>query len=149
MMFKRAVVRGAVASLAVGLAVGQPGTADAHHSFAMFDGTKRVLLVGTLKEVRWTNPHSWIFVSVPQANGPAQVWAIEGAAPTIMARAGLKRSDMAPGAKVKVMINPLRDGRLGGSFLNVTFADGRKFGSDNTLGADLVQKGNEARSGGN
>ena len=32
----------------------------AHHSPAAFDRTKEVKLVGTVKEFRWQNPHTWI-----------------------------------------------------------------------------------------
>ena len=37
----------------------------AHHSPAAFDRTKRVTLVGTVKEFSWQNPHTWIEVLVP------------------------------------------------------------------------------------
>ena len=38
--------------------------ASAHHSFAMFDATKEVTMSGTVKEFEWTNPHSWLRVTV-------------------------------------------------------------------------------------
>ena len=41
--------------------------AIAHHSFAMFDGEKTKLLEGTVKEFQWTNPHSWILLTVDNA----------------------------------------------------------------------------------
>ena len=41
------------------------GPAFAHHSPAAFDRTKKVTLVGTVKEFRWQNPHTWIEVEVP------------------------------------------------------------------------------------
>src|SRR5687767_4900487 len=34
----------------------------AHHSFAMFDQTKQVTVIGTVTEVQWTNPHVWVFL---------------------------------------------------------------------------------------
>jgi hypothetical protein len=34
------------------------GPAPAHHSFSMFDTTKKVTLTGTVREFQWTNP-SW------------------------------------------------------------------------------------------
>src|SRR3954463_2891803 len=36
----------------------------AHHSFSMFDAEKTVTLNGTVKELEWTNPHSWLRVMV-------------------------------------------------------------------------------------
>jgi hypothetical protein len=37
-----------------------PLAAHAHHSPAMFDGSKRLTLTGTVREFQWTNPHSYI-----------------------------------------------------------------------------------------
>ena len=38
--------------------VAQP--ALAHHSFANFDLGRETTLVGTIKEVQFTNPHVWV-----------------------------------------------------------------------------------------
>ena len=47
--------------------------AFAHHSYAEFDTEKKVTLEGTVKEFQWTNPHSWMLVMVPNANGELSV----------------------------------------------------------------------------
>ena len=60
--------------------------AFAHHSFAMFDATKTVTLEGKVKEFHWTNPHSWIFVMVPDAEGHPVEWAVELGSPSGLAR---------------------------------------------------------------
>jgi Family of unknown function (DUF6152) len=39
---------------------GAAGPVLAHHSFTMFDMTKRVMLTGTVTSFEWTNPHSYI-----------------------------------------------------------------------------------------
>ena len=39
----------------------------AHHSYAMFDMSKTVTLQGTIRDFQWTNPHSWIWIDVPDA----------------------------------------------------------------------------------
>jgi hypothetical protein len=100
----------------------------AHHSGAMFDRTKTVELVGTIKEYQFANPHVWIEVMVApsgkKAGEPVQ-WSIEGEGPSIMARMGLGPSVLKPGDKVTVRTHPLRDGRSGGSLISVTLADGR------------------------
>jgi hypothetical protein len=52
--------------------------ASAHHSFAMFDATKEVTMSGTVKEFEWTNPHSWLRVTVnDQKTGKPVLWALE------------------------------------------------------------------------
>ena len=51
-------------SLAILTASALAVPALAHHSFSMFDAEKTVTLNGTVKELEWTNPHSWLRVMV-------------------------------------------------------------------------------------
>ena len=45
------------------------GIAYAHHSMEGFDRAKNVTLVGTVKQFKWANPHSWIELEVPNDKG--------------------------------------------------------------------------------
>jgi hypothetical protein len=113
--------------IAMVLCAGVP--ALAHHSGAMFDRTKTVDLVGTIKEYQFSNPHVWIEVMVPPAAKKAGAqpvqWSIEGEGPALMARIGLGPSVLKAGDKVTVRAHPLRDGRSGGSLISITLPDGR------------------------
>ena len=102
--------------------------AVAHHSFAMFDASKTVTLQGVVKEFHWTNPHSWIFLTVTDAAGQSTQWAIELGSPALLVRRGWGPKVIAPGMNVKVAIHPLRDGNNGGQFLAVTLPDGTLLG---------------------
>ena len=56
--------------------------AIAHHSFAAeFDETKPVKLTGKVVEMRWSNPHAWIYMDVAN-KGKTERWAFEMAGPT-------------------------------------------------------------------
>ncbi len=102
----------------------------AHHSFAMFDASKTMMLEGTVKEFHWTNPHSWIFVNVPDAKGQSTEWAIELGSPPGLMR--WEPKTLTPGMKIKVLIRPLKDGKIGGQFLAVTLPDGKQLGDPST-----------------
>jgi hypothetical protein len=97
----------------------------AHHSPAAFDRTKEVKLVGTVKEFRWQNPHTWIEVIVPDEKGKDVVWGVELTSPTYLIRAGWKSNIIKPGDKVTVVVNPVRSGEPSGIFRSLTLADGR------------------------
>ena len=98
----------------------------AHHSPAAFDRTKEVTLVGTVKEFRWQNPHTWIEVMVPNEKGQEVLWAVELTSPTYLIRAGWKSNTLKPGDKVTVVGRPLKSGEPGSAiFQSVTLADGR------------------------
>jgi hypothetical protein len=110
------------------------GGAAAHHSFAMFDQSKAFPLKGTVHDFQWTNPHAFIDVDVPNADGSVDLWKVELNSPNNLKRQGWKSSEMKPGDKVTVVIRPLRDGSKGGLFVSVTLPDGKFVG-------DPTQKG--------
>jgi len=99
-------------------------TAQAHHSFAAFDKTKTATLAGTVKFFEFTNPHVWIWLSVP-GNGPnTGLYGFESGGPSQYDRMGISRSTFAPGTPVTITYHPMRDGRKGGQLLTAKFANG-------------------------
>jgi uncharacterized protein DUF6152 len=106
-------------------------SAFAHHSRSMFDQTKQVTLVGTVKEFQWTNPHCWIQVLVPDPSNPDAEpveWGVEMGAPVEVMRKGWKPGSLKPGDKVTIVVSPLRDGQHGGLVVSVTGPDGKIIG---------------------
>jgi len=95
-------------------------SAIAHHSFATFDQTKETTLVGTIKEVQWTNPHIWVQVLVKSPAGEVVEWSIEGGSPNGLSRQGWKRTSLNAGDPVEMVIHPLKDGSNGGSLVRVS-----------------------------
>ncbi|HEX4677467.1 MAG TPA: DUF6152 family protein [Steroidobacteraceae bacterium] len=103
-------------------------TAQAHHSFAMFDQTQQVTLKGTVHEFQWTNPHAWIHLDVPGANGINDSWQVELNSPNNLKRQGWKSTSVKPGDQVTLVLNPLKDGSKGGLFVSITLPDGSVLG---------------------
>jgi hypothetical protein len=96
----------------------------AHHSYSMFDGNTTVTLEGTVKEFQWVNPHAWILIMVPDAEGQEQQWALELPSPNGLARNGWRPRTLTPGMNITATMHPLKDGQLGGGGLSVTLPDG-------------------------
>ena len=121
------IVIGALAALAAGLSV-PFGAASAHHSFAMFDQTKRITIEGTVKEYTWSNPHIWLDVMVPNAeSSELEQWGIESQSAAILFRRGWRPDSIPVGESVTVDIYPMKDGTPGGQMLRVTLSDGVEF----------------------
>ena len=117
----KSVRRMVVRSLAAGAAaLSVVGPALAHHSFAMVDFKRDVSLDGTIKDFQWTNPHSWIVVTVTDASGKTTDWSVEGGSPNGLGRQGWKRNSLKPGDKAVVVIHPLKDGTNGGCLVSAT-----------------------------
>ena len=117
-------VRGVALALAAAAAL----PAAAHHSFAMFDATKTMTLEGSVRQFQWTNPHSWLYLTVADASGKSEDWPIEMGAPSGMARQGWLPKTLTAGMKVKVQVHPLKDGKPGGQFVQITLPDGKQMG---------------------
>ncbi len=82
----------------------------AHHSFASeFDATRPVALVGVVKRMQFSNPHSWIYIDVTTEAGEVQEWAIEGAAPNALLRRGWNRNSLPAGTEISVRGFQARD----------------------------------------
>lgn len=110
---------------AIGLAALALSTpALAHHSGAMFDDTKEVKLEGTVKEFQYTNPHSWLLVDVVAEDGKVVTWGFEAEGPSTLMRAGIRKSDLPPGAKITITGHPLRDGRPAAAWIDAVKEDG-------------------------
>jgi len=105
------------------------GAASAHHSFAMFDMKKTVALDGTVKEFKWTNPHSWIVVEANGPDGKMHEWHIEASSPAQLGRRGWKKSSVQVGDKINIVIHPLRSGESGGSMVK-TVINGKLVGDE-------------------
>ena len=100
-------------------------TVTAHHSFAPFDMSMEKTITGTVSRFEWTNPHSWIWVDVPNEKGGVDAWAVEGMSPNYLARRGWSKSTLKAGEKITISVRPLKNGQNGGMFLRATLSDGR------------------------
>src|SRR5215467_10017693 len=122
-VYKMVFVMFAVAALLVSV---RP--AAAHHSGAGFDSAHVVELKGTIKEFQFKNPHTWIQVLVPDANGKVTEWSLEWGSPNSLGRQGYRPSTFPPGAKVTFKMHPMKDGSPAGEFMAAKFADGKIIG---------------------
>jgi hypothetical protein len=110
----------AVCACALGLWI----PAFAHHSMAGFDRNKNVTLVGTVKQFKWANPHSWIEMEIVNDKGVAEIWNVEMTSPAVLIRAGWKSNVVKPGDKVSIVAHPQVNGEPGGIFVSLTLPNG-------------------------
>lgn len=121
---KQRFLKRPLVAVAVAMALGAAWPAMSHHSFAMFEPTKKLTFTGTVKNFQWTNPHVilWVLVQPPDGSA-AQEWSLETTSPGVLTRAGWTRQSVKAGDRVSVVLSPLRDGSHGGSLNSVTLLD--------------------------
>lgn len=100
----------------------------AHHSFAMFDAEKTITVTGTVKQVEWTNPHTWLRVMLKDEAGKELLWGFEMGPPAQQIRRGWEPDSLKPGDTVTLDMHPLKDGSRGGQLVTAILPDGRKVG---------------------
>ena len=102
--------------------------AQAHHSSAMYDQQKTLMLRGVVTQVRWTSPHVNVSVLTDAGRAePGVAWVLEATSPGNLMRAGWTRTSIRVGDRVSVVVAPLRDGTHGGWCRGLTLeASGKK-----------------------
>jgi hypothetical protein len=80
---------------------------------------------GTVTEVEWINPHTWIHVAVKASNGTMEEWRIEAGPPNVLRRRGLTKESLSIGRDIIVGAYPLKNGLLVARGRELTLPDGR------------------------
>jgi hypothetical protein len=81
----------------------------AHHSFAATyfeDKTQKV--EGSLIQLQYRNPHSFLQVEAPDEKGVVQRWLVEWGAGGQLVRQGITRDTLKPGDRLVIVGNPGR-----------------------------------------
>ncbi len=111
-------------SLAVIAANALAVSAWAHHSQGNYQMTEYTHLLGTVKEVHFRNPHSWLYVEVMDAAGQPAIWVLEAKGLTALARLGVTEDNIEVGDSISARCHQLRDGSKGCLLGFLTSEDG-------------------------
>jgi Family of unknown function (DUF6152) len=126
---------------AAGLLIAAAFPVLAHHSFsAEFDANKPVRLEGTVAKMEWSNPHTWLFIDVKNAEGKVEQWAVEGGAPGVLLRNGWNRNSLPPGTRIVVNGHVAKDGSLRANSSSIELPDGRKLDTGSSYGKEDAKK---------
>jgi len=99
----------------------------AHHNMtALFDFNDRVTLKGTLTQVDWRNPHTYLTIDV-QGAGALESWQAEGPSPTWFRIRDIGKTDFegSMGKILTVEVSRARDKSRTGLIRTITLPDGR------------------------
>jgi len=125
-MSMRTLVTAVMPALVMMVAALAAGTTAAHHSFsAEFDPDRPVKLTGKVAEVKFSNPHAWIYMDVAGEDGKTVQWALEMGGANALIRRGWRREDLPAGTVLLVEGWQARNATPTANISTVTFEDGR------------------------
>lgn len=124
-------------SVIVALAITAP--ASAHHSSIGYDLSKTNTAEATIKEFRWTAPHSAVVFVIKDKDGKQQELNVTTASPAMLVRQGFKVKDFKVGSKVAITWHPSKSGALGGTLATIKLPDGRLFTDTQFATGSLAQ----------
>ena len=87
---------------------GMAATAQAHHGLANFDLNTDITVEGVIADIALINPHSWIYVDVPDDNGGTTQWKCELRGGTVLRRSGWSKALFEIGSDVTITGSPDR-----------------------------------------
>ena len=101
--------------------------ASAHHAASVaYHVDQTITVEGVVTEVKWENPHTWVYVEAKDASGNLVKWSFEGAVPNQLYRRGVTPAVLKPGVRVTIKAHPARDAsRNAGEMTEVLGADGK------------------------
>ena len=84
----------------------------AHHSIgATYDQNREIKLEGKLVQFLFRNPHAFVNIEAPDADGKMQRWAIEWGGAAQLSGQGVTRDTFKIGDEVIITGNPSRNGQ--------------------------------------
>ena len=86
----------------------------AHHGSAEYDVAREVTITGTVKEWKWTQPHTWVVLNVTRPGGVVEEWSGEGPPLQWAASRGWSITTLKAGESVRLVLYPSRAQARGG-----------------------------------
>jgi hypothetical protein len=97
----------------------------AHHSFAAeYDRGKVVKVSGVVTKFDLSNPHSWIYIDVKDANGAVVSWAFETGAAGVLYKRGIRKNTLQPGMMITITGYGAKDNSNTADAQQLTMPDG-------------------------
>jgi hypothetical protein len=100
---------------------------SAHHAASVaYHVDREITVQGVVTEVKWENPHTWVYVEAKDAGGKVVTWSFEGAVPNQLYRRGVTPAVLKPGVRVTIKAHPARDAsRRAGEMTELLGPDGK------------------------
>ena len=113
----------------LGTVMAGTGSAEAHHSAALFyDMKNRISITGQVIRFNFRNPHAIVELAVVGKDGVEQRWTAETSAPSALRRRGWSQDSLMPGETVTLNGVQANDGSLFMRIISATRADGTDIG---------------------
>jgi hypothetical protein len=95
-------------SLSLALTLLVAATAQAHHGSADYHVDREVVVTGIVKEWKFSNPHTWVYVVVARSRSTVEEWNGEGPPLQWATARGWSETTLKAGERVRLIMYPSR-----------------------------------------
>jgi len=99
-------------------------SAGAHHGAAAYHVDREIVVTGSVREWRWTNPHTQVLLSIRRADGVVELWDGEGPPLTWAQQRGWSNATLRAGETVSLVMYPSRSAPHAGLVKRIERASG-------------------------
>lgn len=118
-------------------ALSASGPAISHHGVnGQFDQSKTIEITGAVTNIRFVNPHAYVYFEATDETGAVNEWRCELGSGSLLKRKGWTNAMFADGAEITILGAPARNETLGCFVRSITFADGTTIERNATIDAD-------------
>lgn len=109
----------------------------AHHGVnAQFDTSKTIEVTGTVTNVRFVNPHAYIYFDVINSVDGVDEWRCELRFGSLLRRTGWTTDLFVEGEEIKIVGSPARSENFACYTQSITFSNGKTFERNSVIGSD-------------
>jgi hypothetical protein len=104
-----------------------------HGSNGQFDTSKEIDVAGVITDIRFVNPHAYIYFDVTNEEGSTDPWRCELRAGSMLKRTGWSTDMFKTGAAIKITGAPARREPFGCMTQSITFENGKTYARNDVI----------------
>lgn len=112
----------------------------AHHGVnGQFDVSQEIVLSGVVTDIRFVNPHAYVYLDVTNSQGEVENWSCEMSGASLLRRNGWTAEKFVAGTAIRISGYPARSADFSCGVDEIVLDDSQTVGTDDLLSAPIAE----------